>query len=136
MKGLFASHIDITSKVLDLRLERQNLVAGNLANISTPHYKARRMEFESQLQDALALDKRGKITRTNKKHMPSTFAADGFEGSHIKSFKPRHVLGKDSVDLDKEMTIMAKNAMMYSALTQIIKKNFTGMQKIIQEGGK
>ncbi|MGE4504621.1 MAG: flagellar basal body rod protein FlgB [Desulfovibrionaceae bacterium] len=136
MRGLFGSHIDLTSKVLDLRLERQNLVMGNLSNIDTPGYKPRQVEFEQQLQDALALDQRGKVTRTDAKHMPSTFSAGGFEGNHFKDFEPRHVYGEDTVDLDKEMNVMAKNSMMYNALTQVLKKNFEGLNKIIQEGAK
>lgn len=136
MKGLFAPQIDLTSKVLDLRLERQNLVMGNITNINTPGYKARRMEFESELQDALALDKRGKVTRTSAKHIPSTFSTDGFSGKHIKDFEPREIFGEDKVDLDEEIGLMAKNAMQYQALTQVIKKNFEGMRKVIQTGAR
>ena len=136
MKGFFEPHVDLAAKVLDLRLERQNLVAGNLANLNSPGYKPRRLEFEEQLQDALALDKRGKITRTSEKHMPSTFSANGFKGDHIKDFEPRQVFGEDQVDLDKEIGVMAKNAMMYNALTQILTKDFTNMQKVIMDGAK
>lgn len=136
MKGLFSSHIDLTAKVLDLRLERQNLVAGNIANVDTPGYRARRLEFEESLQSALALDQRGKVTRTNKMHMPSTFSADGFSGRGIKEFEPRQIFGEDRVDMDKEMAEMGKNAMLYNALTEIITKNFSGLQRVIQEGSK
>lgn len=136
MKGLFATHIDLTAKVLDLRLERQNLVAGNLANVDTPGYRARRIEFENELQSALALDQRGKVTRTNSKHMPSAFTVDGFEGKGIKEFEPRQIFGEDRVDLDKEMAVMGKNAMLYNALTEVITKNFSGLQRVIQEGAK
>ncbi|MGE4291801.1 MAG: flagellar basal body rod protein FlgB [Desulfovibrio sp.] len=136
MKALFASHIDLTAKVLDLRLERQNLVAGNLANVDTPGYRARSIEFENELQSALALDQRGKVTRTNAKHMPTVFSVDGFEGKGIMEFEPRQVFGEDRVDLDKEMAVMGKNAMLYNALTEVITKNFAGIQRVIQEGGK
>ncbi|MEF2145377.1 MAG: flagellar basal body rod protein FlgB [Desulfovibrionaceae bacterium] len=136
MRGLFEPHLDLTAKVLDLRLERQNLVAGNLANVDTPGYRARRLEFEERLQSALALDQRGKVTRTDDQHMPTAFKVDGFRGQGIKEFEPRQVFGEDRVDMDKEMALMGKNAMLYNALTEVITKNFHGMQQIIQEGGK
>lgn len=136
MKGIFENHIGLTSKVLDLRLERQNLVMGNLSNIDTPGYKPRRMEFEKELQDAMALDARGKVTRTNNKHMPSAFTSDGYEADFIKDFEPREVFGQDQVDLDEEMGLMAKNAMMYNALTDVLKKNFEGLRQVIMEGAK
>jgi flagellar basal-body rod protein FlgB len=136
MKGLFEGHIQLTAKVLDLRLERQNLVMGNISNVDTPDYKARRLEFEDKLQSALNQDARGKMTRTQSNHMPVVFNSEGFQGDGIREFQPRHVYGEDSVDMDKEMTIMNKNGMMYNALASVIKKNFEGLQKIIQEGGK
>jgi flagellar basal-body rod protein FlgB len=136
MRSLFDGHVELQEKVLDLRLQRQNLVMSNIANVNTPQYKAKRLEFEKDLQSALALDVSGKVTRTNDAHMPAAFDESTFQGTGIKEFKPRYIHGEDSVDLDKEMTVMAKNAMLYNALTEIITKNFTGMQKIISEGGK
>lgn len=136
MKGLFGSHIHLTAKVMDLRLERQNLVMGNIANVNTPDYKARRLEFEEKLQSALNQDARGKMTRTSADHMPHAFSTEGFQGDSAQAFKPRYIYGEDSVDLDKEVTNMTKNGMMYNALAMVIKKNFQGMQKVIQEGGK
>ena len=136
MKGLFGSHIHLTAKVMDLRLERQNLVMGNIANVNTPEYKARRIEFEQQLQSAMNQDARGQMTRTDKQHMPVVFDPNGFQGQGVKDFKARHVHGEDSVDLDKEMTVMTKNGMMYNALASVIRKNFQGMQRIIQQGSR
>lgn len=136
MRSLFDGHIELAGKVLDLRLQRQNLVMSNIANVNTPQYKAKSLEFEQDLQSALALDARGMVTRTNEHHMPAAFDEGSFEGTAGKEFKPRYIYGEDAVNLDKEMTVMAKNAMLYNALTEVITKNFTGMAKIISEGGK
>ncbi len=136
MKGIFGSHINLTAKVMDLRLERQNLVMGNISNVNTPYYKARRLEFEEKLQSALNQNAHGKMTRTSQKHLPSAFSSEGFKGDGLRTFKPRQIYGEDSVDLDKEMTVMTKNGMMYNALAQIIQKNFQDLQKVVQSGAK
>ncbi|MDD3312372.1 flagellar basal body rod protein FlgB [Pseudodesulfovibrio sp.] len=136
MKGIFAHHIQLTEKVLDLRLQRQNLVMGNIANVNTPDFKARSLEFEDNLQKALDLDERGRMTRTSREHMPVVFDASSFKGEGIEAFQPRTVYGEDSVDLDKEMAVMTKNGLMYDALASVIKKNFDGIRQAIQEGGK
>jgi len=136
MKGLFGRHFGVMEKVLDLRLERQNVVMANIANVNTPKYKARKLEFEDDLQKAMHMDQRGKMTRTDKSHLPATFDVNGFQGNNFADWKPRTVHGEDVVDLDKEMTTMAKNSMMYNALSDIIAKNFNGLQTVIQEGGK
>jgi flagellar basal-body rod protein FlgB len=136
MKSLFDDNIQLTAKVLDLRLMRQNIVVSNLANIKTPGYRARRLEFEEKLQAALDLEKNNKITRTNEKHLPVRFNPQKFGPDFFKDFEPRVVQGEDRVDLDKEMAIMAKNTMLYNALTQILRKNFEGLKLVISEGGK
>ncbi|SDK85192.1 flagellar basal-body rod protein FlgB [Maridesulfovibrio ferrireducens] len=136
MKGLFEGHIALTGKVLDLRLQRQNLVASNLANVNTPGYKAKTLEFEDSLQKAIGKDARGKLTKTSKMHVPATFEANKFNGRTLSNFEPRVIHGENPVDIDKEMVTMAKNTLAYNALTQIVSKNFRGMQKIIQDGAR
>ena len=136
MRGLIPTHVQLTEKVLDLRLQRQNIVTGNIVNVNTPDYKARRLDFEEKLQQALNQDARGKMTRTNSQHMPVVFDSNGFSGDASEAFKARTVYGEDSVDLDKEMTIMAKNSMTYDALASVIRKNFEGLRQAITEGGR
>ncbi|NJB69234.1 flagellar basal-body rod protein FlgB [Desulfobaculum xiamenense] len=136
MKSLFGSHINLTAKVLDMRLMRQNVVMSNLSNITTPNYKVQRLEFEKDLQAALDLDARGKMTRTQADHIPHVFEAGQFGPDLASNLKHRVIHGEDNVDLDKEMSIMAKNSLAYNALTTVIKKNFEGMTNIISEGGR
>lgn len=136
MKSLFGRHIHLQAKVLDMRLERQNVVAGNLANIKTPGYKARRLEFEGDLQAALGLASQGKMTRTNPNHLPAKFDPNSFSADFIKNMRPRVVQGEDAVDLDKEMTAMAKNTLLYNTVVSTLRKNFEGMKTIISEGGR
>lgn len=136
MKSIFASHVDLTAKVMDFHLQRQNIVSANLANINTPGYKARTLEFEKDLQSALGLAEGGAVSRTHPKHIPSKFSADDAEASVVKELTPRVVQGVDNVDLDKEMATMAKTNLIYSTLTMIMQKNFSGMKQLIQEGGK
>jgi len=133
MKDIFPENLGLLGKVLDLRLERQNVVSSNLANMDIPSYKARRLEFEKELQSALNIDARGKLTKTKQDHMPSAFSPAGFEGQLDKKWKPRAVAGLDAVNMDKEMAIMAKNTLMYNALGDITKKSFEGLQKVIAE---
>ena len=136
MKELFEPHIHLVGKVMDLRLQRQNVVMANVANVNTPKYKARKLAFEEDLQSALQLDAKGKMTRTSAMHMPSEFDVNGFAGKGVTDFKPRLVHGEDVVDLDKEMGVMAKNGLMYNALSDIIAKNLSGLQTVIMEGSK
>lgn len=136
MKTMFPRHMDVTAKVMDFQLQRQNIVSSNLANINTPGYKARTLEFEKDLQAALDLSDSGAVSRTHSQHMPSKFSVDDTEASVVKDLAPRVVQGLDNVDLDKEMAAMAKNNLLYATLATVIQKNFAGLKQAIQEGAK
>lgn len=136
MKSIFSNNIELLGKVMDLHQERQNVVMSNLANLDVPAFKARRLEFEQSLQAALNTDARGTMTRTADDHLPAAFHADGFTGNLTMGWKPRVVAGLDSVNMETEMSIMAKNTMMYNALTDLTKKDFEGLQRIIAEASK
>ena len=136
MKSLFPDHLELTAKVMDFQLQRQNIVSANLANINTPGYKARRLEFEKDLQAALGLSESGAMARTHPDHFPVAFSPDQAEASVTKSLTPRVIQGVDNVDLDTEMAAMAKNNLLYSTLSTVIHKSFTGLKQTIQDGGK
>ena len=136
MKSLFESHVNLVGKVMNLQLERQNVVASNIANIKTRGYKPRKLEFEEQLQDALGLNDTMKVRRTNEKHLPNRFDPATFIGEASEAFKPRIVHGEDRVDVDKEMALMAKTNLAYTTLATIMKSNFDGLRTTIQEGSR
>jgi flagellar basal-body rod protein FlgB len=54
----------------------------------------------------------------------------------FQQWKPRVVDGLDAVNMEKEMAVMAKNSLMYNALSDIARRSFEGVQKVITEGGK
>jgi flagellar basal-body rod protein FlgB len=134
MRGLFASQIGLVGRVLDMQLQRQNVITGNLANIETPNYKPRELAFEKELQQAMGLDKDGRMSVTQQGHMPTTFNPETFGPEWDKRFKPRQIYGEDRVNLDKEMTKLAKCNLHYSALTQVISKSFEGVNTVIMDG--
>lgn len=135
MKTLFPRHLEVSAAVMDLQLERQNLVSSNIANLNTPGYQPRRIEFEKELQAALDLDDTHRLARTRTGHAPSPFRP-GEIGSVLRELHPRVVPGTDGVNLDTEMALMTKNALSYNTLATVLQKGYAGIQKIIQEGGK
>ncbi|MCL1916267.1 MAG: flagellar basal body rod protein FlgB [Desulfovibrionaceae bacterium] len=136
MKSIFTPTMGLVGKVMDIQLKRQNVVMSNVANVRTPHYRPRVLEFEKELQAALDLDARGRLSRTDPGHMPSVFDPESFGPEWDKKFVPRYTHGEDRVDLDKEMTVMAKTSLQYNTLSSVIKHNFDGVRNIISEGAK
>src|SRR5689334_14799266 len=67
--GGFDPIIGALNTSLNLRLMNQNVVSSNIANADTPGYKAKTMEFESALRDALGVDEQTAPVDTNRKHI-------------------------------------------------------------------
>ena len=49
MKSMFNMQMGLVGKVMDMQLQRQNVIAGNIANVETPNYKPRELSFEKEL---------------------------------------------------------------------------------------
>ncbi len=136
MKTLFHPNVNLVGKVMDMQLQRQNVIMSNIANVNTPNYKPRELEFEEELQKALNLGSQAKVTRTTAGHIPSTFDVNNFSADFDKKFTPKNIHGEDRVNLDDEMVKINKNNLHYTALSQIQKSTFDGVRNIITEGSK
>src|SRR6476620_8061505 len=119
---------------LNLRLLNQNVISSNIANADTPGYKAKAVEFESALRDALGVDQR--------------LAAEGTKGNHIvhRSTDPVEPeiyedpngvesLAGNTVNRSSEMAKMAENQLLYDASTEMLKRKLGMLKYAISEGG-
>ncbi len=96
--GLEDSLFGLHGKALELRSQRLNLLASNIANASTPGYKARDIDFEAALRDAT--DKGDSVAQ----------AVDSSMGYRIP-LQPS--LDGNTVELSTEQTLFAENAVKY-----------------------
>lgn len=91
---LFGVH----GKALELRSQRLNLLASNIANASTPGYKARDLDFEAAL------------TKATDSGASASVAAQGAMGYRVP-LQPS--LDGNTVELSTEQTLFAENAVKY-----------------------
>src|ERR1700709_1333941 len=75
--------LDFQAQALNLRSERQRLIASNIANADTPNYQAREMDFATMLKNAtgnaqpaakLAATAPGHISNANADSSNGTFS--------------------------------------------------------------
>ena len=97
---------------MDLLAQRQRLVASNIANIDTPGYKTRDIDFQfeylSQIQGgAPNVVEPGNLTTKN----------DG-----------------NNVSLERESRMLAENAMRFNVASMLMKTELRTMHKVIDEG--
>lgn len=122
-------------RALALRAYRQEVLAANIANADTPHYKARDIDFKASLQSALggkggaggALD----LVRTAPRHLPVAGGAPAGVRLLYRTETQSSVDG-NTVDMDVERAAFAENALQYEASLTFINGMLRTLQTALQ----
>lgn len=111
--NLFDSSITQLQRAMDLRIDNQRVIASNLANVDTPGYKARHMDFEASMTRAL-----------NDIENPTVIE---------ESTEAGLTLDGNNVDMDRELSDMSKNKTMYSLTAQILSAKFRQLGNVFDQ---
>ena len=127
MPNRLTDALDFQGQALQLRSERQRLIASNIANADTPGYVARDMDFAKTLRAATgALPLAGALAATDARHLGSAAAGSGGGriGSELLYATPAQTnLDRNTVDMDRERASFADNAVKYEATLRFINAN-------------
>ena len=119
---------------LNLRLVNQNVISSNIANADTPGYKAKAMEFEGALREALHVGDGIKAAKTQPGHAGLEMTDPIFPEIYDD---PNGVesLDGNTVDRSSEMAKMAENQLLYDASAEMLKRKLGMLKYAITEGG-
>lgn len=106
--------IDLLGQVMDTASLRHRVIAQNVANVNTPNYKRLEVAFEGELAKALG------HTGGTGHVVPKVIETDN----------PERVDG-NTVDIDREMGDLTKNALLYQAISQILASRLGSMRSAI-----
>ncbi|WP_419769138.1 MAG: flagellar basal body rod protein FlgB [Candidatus Marinarcus sp.] len=121
---------------LSFRGERQKVISGNIANINTPNYKTKELVFEDELQKA-SKESDLKMMTTNPKHFQVDSTQTNQSTSRlIKVPNLEEQNDGNNVSLDKQMSEMSKNTVIFNALQSSIKKDSQWLKAIIDSSAK
>lgn len=136
--NLFSGTISTLSRSLDLRARRHEMILNNVANADTPNYKPFAMNVEEALQDQQAASPSAQMQRTDDQHLQGQPMADDPEDTKTANPDDRLLFRGDQngVDIDAEMTALAKNSLLYKASAQIVSSKFRGLKQAITGGTK
>ena len=136
MLNRLTESLDFQGQALQLRSERQRLIASNIANADTPGYIARDMDFAKTLKAATgALPAAGALTTSHAGHL-GTGGAAGASGAKVAgellyATPSQTNLDRNTVDMDRERASFADNAIKYEATLRFINSNVrTSLQAI------
>ncbi|NIC04333.1 flagellar basal body rod protein FlgB [Billgrantia bachuensis] len=122
-------------QALGLRQQRHKILASNIANADTPNYKARDIDFASELKKAVDQGRTTgsglSLARTSEGHLPGrAMAAPSQELLYRIPDQPS--LDGNTVDMDRERTQFADNTVRYQAALTMMNSRIQGLKNAMQ----
>jgi flagellar basal-body rod protein FlgB len=137
MIGKLDEYLRFNETALNLRGQRQQLIASNIANADTPNYKSRDIDFNSAMKAAMSnvTAAPGTLATTNSQHLP-TKSSHGSSGVNGVPLLYRNIqqgaIDGNTVDMDAERNQFADNAIRYEAGITMISGQIKSMLSAIQ----
>jgi flagellar basal-body rod protein FlgB len=99
-------------RYMTLLADRQKLVASNIANIDTPGYRTKDIDFQSEFENAVG------------GQTPNVIEPQGLQ------MKP----DGNNVDVDREARLLAENALRFSIASNFARSELSSVKLAIQDG--
>ncbi len=119
------NYINVLNKAANASWKRNEVIANNIANVDTPGYKRKDVQFQSYLQSALlgdgSLDSR--VADANIGHLDATVYTDNSSLSYR--------LDGNNVDIDTESANLAENQIRYQALLESMTQEFSRIKAVL-----
>ena len=125
----FDSAFGIHETALSVRSHRSEVLAANLANADTPHYKARDIDFQSELHRAVQGTDASQPRSTHARHL-GVASSTGY--SHLYRVPMQPSLDGNSVDGQVEQAAFMDNALRYQASLQFLSGRIRGLLTAIR----
>lgn len=119
----------IHERALALKAQRSELLASNLANADTPHYKARDIDFKAALDHVQQYQDIG-LKTTNARHIGNAEESGGAEVLYRVPEQPS--LDGNTVDSRVEQAAYAENALQYQATVTFLGNRISGLRSAIR----
>ncbi|MBF8222248.1 MULTISPECIES: flagellar basal body rod protein FlgB [Halomonadaceae] len=122
-------------EALSLRNQRHEVLASNIANADTPNYKARDFDFASELSRVMSQGRAAGaglgLATTSARHLPGQGPASGLNDL-LYRVPDQPSLDGNTVDMDRERTQFADNAVRYQAALTLINSRIQGLKNAMQ----
>lgn len=137
MSKILDTTSEALAQTLNYRLQRHNITSANIANAETPGYNAKKIDFEEALARAIDLEGLGATHTPHNDHIP--LGTGSIARSRVDVYDNPDVNisnDKNTVDMEKEMAMLAENTILYKAAVELINKKLAQTRYAISEGGR
>lgn len=135
--SLFGNQIDMLGYAMDIRSRIHDTISSNIANVNTPGYKCKNLDFQKEFNKIFSKEETIELTTTNSKHIKIRSENREISDGELENCSNK-IIGNDknNVDMDKEMAKLSKNQVLYNIDSQILVKEFKILKDVIMQGGK
>ncbi len=125
----FDKALGIAQHTVGIRSKRAEIIASNIVNADTPHYKARDLDFASALRGAKS-ELTSSMARTHEKHFSVTSTID--DGVAFRVPNQPDTGDGNTVDVQVERNLYMQNALEYQSSLQFLGGKFKGLKLAIK----
>ena len=123
----FKEHLGFHASALHLRSRRNEMLASNIANAATPNFKARDLDFDTELK---RINKIGNIDTTNNVHFSSVQKRIGQDSVFRLPIHPS--LDGNTVEMAVEQMQFSENVMRYQTTLSFLNSKISGLRSAIK----
>lgn len=117
----FEQALGIHPNTLAFRTQRAKVLASNLANVDTPHYKSRDISFGEAMEQASSLARRNHLARRH--------SVAQYDLMYRTPYQPSQ--DGNTVELGVEQAEFASNAMAFETSMTFLNMKLSGLKKAI-----
>ncbi|WP_406705966.1 flagellar basal body rod protein FlgB [Sodalis sp.] len=122
-------------EALNLRAQRQNIIAANIANADTPGYQARDIDFLAELSKALTQGRASgetlSLTTTSSRHIAAVSTTEPAT-ELLYRIPDQPAMDGNTVNMDRERTAFADNSLQYQTGLTLLSGQIKGMNTVLQ----
>ena len=123
-------YINVLDRAADAAWKRNEAIANNIANATTPGYKRQDVAFESELAKALGRTTASEMDQAVAGVDTSSARLDGRPYTDNAGLSYR--LDGNNVDIENENVMMAENQLKYQGLMTSITQEFANLQMVMK----
>jgi len=131
--NIFPKSIDAMEQALSASTLKQRVHSANIANVDTPNYKSKKVDFQAALDTAMNKQNLSSY-KTDNRHL--SFGNESSIGTTrvLTNNSTQYSNNGNNVDMDVEMAELAKNQLWYNAVTERVNGKLNSLSSVINGG--
>lgn len=134
LQNILGGGFEVARTALSGLSRRQSAISANVANIDTPGYRRRAVDFEGALKEQLAIAP-ARLATTSDSHFTKALSRDVGQGA---SAPARDVISErndaNDVSIDEEMMLLVDTQLRFQALSQATGTRLATLRTVIRGG--